>query len=130
MEKFKTTPDESIFLDLTPEDVVFLFFYLGIAISQSLTINELNVIANGLFETAQVLFTISAQRKLINGCIEEQQKQQEKEKEKQTKPSKPEQSEQETTVRDLSAIIKNLQMQVAHLQEQIDELKSTPNRLQ
>ena len=130
MEKFKTTPDESIFLDLTPEDVVFLFFYLGIAISQSLTINELNVIANGLFETAQVLFTISAQRELINGCIEEQQKQQEKEKEKQTKPSKPEQSEQETTVRDLSAIIKNLQMQVAHLQEQIDELKSTPNRLQ
>lgn len=78
LEQFKTFPERSIFFELTPEEVTLVFYALGIAVSQSLTINELSVLANGLFELAQVMFVIAAQRELINSVIEAQQTKEEK----------------------------------------------------
>jgi hypothetical protein len=103
LEEFKVVSDESIFLDLTPEEVTLLFFILGIIISQSLTIDDLNTLANGLFETAQVMFLIAAQRSLINDLINAQQ-------------------EKEDAAK-LKSELQKLQDKIEYLQKQLDELK-------
>ena len=103
MEKFEVVSEESIFLHLTPEEVTLLFFVLGVAISQSLTIDDLNLLANGLFETAQVMFVIASQRSLINDAIDALQEKQDIEKAK--------------------SDVEKLQDKIDYLQKQIDELK-------
>lgn len=103
MEKFEVVSTESIFLDLTPEEVSLLFYVLGIAIAQSLTIDELNLLANGLFETAQVMFVIASQRSLINDAIDALQEKEDIEKAK--------------------SDVEKLQDKIEYLQKQIDELK-------
>ena len=103
MEKFEVVSAESIFLNLTPEEVSLLFFVLGIAIAQSLTIDELNLLANGLFETAQVMFVIASQRSLINDAIDALQEKENIEKAK--------------------SDVEKLQDKIEYLQKQIDELK-------
>lgn len=113
LEKFKLVPDESIFLGLTPEEATLVFYLLGITFAQSLTIDELNLLANGLFETAQVMFVIASSRTLINDAIEAQQKKEDTEKEKIEKKS----------VGELEAEIKKLQDHIENMQKQIDELK-------
>lgn len=112
LEKFKSVPEESIFFDLTPEEVTLVFYLLGITFSQSLTIDELNLVANGLFEIAQVMFVIAASRSLINDAIEAQQKKEDTEKEKIERKS----------VEKLEAEIKKLQEHIENMQKQIDEL--------
>jgi hypothetical protein len=103
LEEFKVVSDESIFLNLTPEEVTLLFFILGITIAQSLTIDDLNTLANGLFETAQVMFLIAAQRSFINDLINAQQ-------------------EKEDAAK-LKSEIQKLQDKIEYLQKQLDELK-------
>ncbi len=103
MEKFEVVSEESIFLNLTPEEVTLLFFVLGITIAQSLTIDELNILANGLFETAQVMFVIASQRSFINDAIDALQEKEDIEKAK--------------------SDVEKLQEKIEYLQKQIDELK-------
>lgn len=106
MEKFEEVPDQSLFFDLTPEEISLLFYLVGITIAQSLTIDELNVLANGLFETAQVMFVIASQRTLLNDAISAQQ---DKEETKSTEK--------------LELEVKELQDKIEQLQKQINELK-------
>jgi predicted ribosome quality control (RQC) complex YloA/Tae2 family protein len=113
LEEFKLVSDESIFSDLTPEETTLVFYILGIAFSQSLTIDEINVLANGLFEMAQVLFIIASQRTLINDAIKAQQDKEDAEKAKEEKKS----------VERLESEIKKLQDYIENMQKQIDELK-------
>lgn len=113
MEEFKLVPDESIFFDLTPDEATLVFYLLGLAVSQSLTINELNVLANGLFEMAQVMFVISSQRTLLNDAIKAQQEKEDAEKVKEEKKS----------VEELVLEIKKLQNHIESMQKQINELK-------
>lgn len=105
MEKFKEVPDQSLFFDLTPEEISLLFYLVGITIAQSLTVDELNVLANGLFETAQVMFVIASQRSLLNDAISAQQDEEEKK-----------------STEKLELEIKKLQDKIEHLQKQINEL--------
>jgi hypothetical protein len=104
LEQFKLVPNEPIFINLTPDEVTLLFYVLGLAIAQSLTIDEVNLLANGLFETAQVLFVIASQRTLINDFIDAQ-------------------SGTKSTI-ELELEIKKLQDKIEHLQEQINTLKN------
>lgn len=113
MEEFKLVPDQSIFFDLTPEEVTLVFYLLGITFSQPLTIDELNLVANGLFETAQIMFVIASSRALINDAIEAQQKKEDATKEKDEKKS----------VEKLESEIKKLQDYIENMQQQINELK-------
>lgn len=113
MEKFEVVPDESIFFSITPNEVSLVFFVWGAAIAQSLTIDELNVLANGFFEVAQVMFIIAAQRTLLNDAIQAQQEKEDTEKAKEEKKS----------TQELMSEIKKLQKQIEHLQKQINELK-------
>lgn len=106
MEKFEEVPDQSLFFDLTPEEISLLFYLVGITIAQSLTIDELNVLANGLFETAQVMFVIASQRSLLNDAISAQQDEEERK-----------------TTEKLELEVKKLQDKIEHLQKQINELK-------
>lgn len=106
MSEYETTPDESIFLDLSPNEASLLFFVLGVAISQSLTIDELNLLGNGLFEMAQVMLVIAAQRTLLNDAKSDNQTQEEK------------------SPQDWLTEIKKLQVQIELLQKQIDELRT------
>ncbi|MBP2659516.1 MAG: hypothetical protein H6Q69_2548 [Firmicutes bacterium] len=106
MEKFEEVPDQSLFFDLTPEEISLLFYLVGITIAQSLTIDELNVLANGLFETAQVMFVIASQRSLLNDAISAQQDEEEKK-----------------STEKLELEVKKLQDKIEHLQKQINELK-------
>ena len=103
LEKFEVVSEESIFLNLTPEEVSLLFFVLGITIAQSLTIDDLNLLANGLFETAQVMFVIASQRSLINDAIDALQEKEDTEKAK--------------------SDVEKLLDKIEYLQKQIDELK-------
>lgn len=103
LKKFEVVSDESIFSNLTPDEVALLFFVLGITIAQSLTIDELNLLANGLFETAQVLFVIASQRTLINDAIDALQEKEDIEKTK--------------------SDVEKLLDKIEYLQKQIDELK-------
>ena len=113
LEEFKSVPDNPIFSDLTPEEVSLIFYVLGLTFTQSLTIDEINVLANGLFEMAQVMFVIASQRTLLNDAIKAQQEKEDAEKAKEdTKSSKQ-----------LEAELKKLQEQIVHLQKQIEELK-------
>jgi hypothetical protein len=106
LEKFKEVPDQSLFFDLTPEEISLLFYLVGITIAQSLTIDELNVLANGLFETAQVMFVIASQRSLLNDAISAQQDEEEKK-----------------STEKLELEVRKLQDKIEHLQKQINELK-------
>jgi len=106
LEKFEEVPDQSLFFDLTPEEISLLFYLVGITIAQSLTIDELNVLANGLFETAQVMFVIASQRSLLNDAISAQQDEEEKK-----------------STEKLELEVKKLQDKIEHLQKQINELK-------
>ncbi|MBP2654474.1 MAG: hypothetical protein H6Q73_2043 [Firmicutes bacterium] len=65
MEEFKSASYDSIFSHSTPNEITLFFFLLGLSVEQSLTIDELNSLANGLFLMAQVMFTIAAQ---LNTC--------------------------------------------------------------
>ncbi|AIF53515.1 hypothetical protein [Pelosinus sp. UFO1] len=113
MEEFKLLPDQSIFFDLTPEEVTLVFYLLGITFSQALTIDELNLVANGFFEIAQIMFVIASSRELINDAIEAQQKKEDTEKEKIERKS----------IGELEAEIKKLQDHIENMQKQINELK-------
>jgi predicted ribosome quality control (RQC) complex YloA/Tae2 family protein len=111
LEEFKLVPDESILFDLTPDEVTLLFYVAALSISPSLTIDELNVLANGLFLMAQVMFTITSQRTLLNDAIKA-----EKEKDEQAKDDKK-------SVEKLESEIKKIQDQIENIQKQIKELK-------
>lgn len=113
MEQFKLISDESIFLELTPEEATLFFYFLGLVMAQSLTIDELNVLANGLFETAQVMFVIASLRTLINDAIQAQQNKEQAEKAQ----------EEQKSGEKLESDIKELQDQIKCLQRQIDGLK-------
>ncbi len=106
LKGYKEVPDDSLFYDLTPEEITLLFYLLGITISQCLTIDEINLLANGLFETAQVMFVIAAQRSLINDAISAQQDEEEKK-----------------STEKLELEVKKLQDKIEQLQKQINELK-------
>jgi hypothetical protein len=112
VEQFKLVPEESIFFDLTPEESALLFYVLGLAASQSLSIDELNLLANGLFETAQVMFVIASHRSLINDVIQEQEDKQAAAKAK----------EEQQSAEKLQLEVKKLQDQINNLQKQIDLL--------
>lgn len=107
LEKYKEVPDQSLFFDLTPEEISLLFYLVGITIAQSLTIDEINVLASGLFETAQVMFVIASQRTLLNDAISAQQ----------------DKKEIKSTEK-LELEVKKLQHIIEHLQKQINELKN------
>ena len=113
LEQFKLVTDESIFLALTPEEATLLFYSWGLAMAQSLTIDEINVLANGLFEAAQIMFVIASYRTLINDAIEAQQDK------KQTEKAK----EGQKSAEKLESDIEELQEQIKSLQRQIDGLK-------
>ncbi|CUH96023.1 hypothetical protein P22_2111 [Propionispora sp. 2/2-37] len=113
MGEFKLVPDESIFFDITPDETSLFFYALGVAVSQSLTIDELNVLANGLVETAQVMFVIASQRTLLNDAINAQQEKKDAEKAKEEKKS----------TQELKSEIKKLQDQIEYLQKQINIIK-------
>lgn len=113
LEEYKSVPDESIFFDLTPEEITLLFYLLGLAASKSLTIDELNILANGLFETAQVMFVIASQRSLLNDAIEAQQ----------NKEASKKAQEEKQSAENLTLEIQKLQNKIEYLQKQIDELK-------
>lgn len=109
MEQFKLVADESVFLALTPEEITIYFFILGLAVAETLTIDELNVLANGLFEWAQVLFVIASQRTLLNDVIQAQEE-------------AAKAKEEKTADENVAAALKRLQEQCQHLQAQIDKL--------
>lgn len=113
MEEFKLVPDESILFDLTPEEITLLFYFLGAIISPSFTIDELNVLGNALFEMAEVLIVIAAQRTLINDAIKAQQEKEDAEKAKEEKKS----------AEKLESEFKKLENKIKHMQKEIDELK-------
>lgn|GEM_PF-1000860 len=112
-EQFKEVPSESIFYEITPEESSILFYFLGLVISEKLTIDELNLLANGLFETAQVMFIIASHRQMLNDALQAAQDKKDEEKAKQAAVS----------VASMSREIKDLQQQIRQLQKQIDELK-------
>ena len=114
VEQFALIPEESIFLDLTPEESALFFFILGLVISQSLSIDELNLLANGLFETAQIMFVIASHRTLINDVLEAQADK-EKGKTEHTKPDP-------RSAPNMQSELKKLQDQINHLQKQIEAL--------
>ena len=66
-------PEQSIIFDLNPNEATLLFYLLGLLWAQSLTIDELYLLGNGLFEIAQVMFIIAAQRTLLNDAMKAQQ---------------------------------------------------------
>lgn len=113
MEEFKSVPDESVLFDLTPEEVALIFFLLGLAFSPALTIDELNTLANGLLEMAQVFLVIAAQRTLINEAIAAQQEKKDAKKAK----------EETKSVEQLESEIKKLHDHIENMQKQITELK-------
>ncbi|EIW20604.1 hypothetical protein SAMN04515679_1486 [Pelosinus fermentans] len=106
LKEYKEVPDDSLFYDLTPEEIALLFYLLGIIMAQSLTIDEINLLANGLLEAAQVMLVIAAQRVLINDAISAQQNEEEKK-----------------STEKLELEVKKLQDQIEQLQKQINELK-------
>lgn len=143
MEEFREIPEESILFDLSPEEFTLLFFAVGFATAQSLTIDELNALGNGFFLVAQVLFTISSQRTLLNDFIKAQQEKElaEKEKELPKKDKKTIEKEKKTdeedfseeppnrekgnkSIRKLESELKKLQDQIEIIQRQIEELKN------
>jgi len=113
LEEFKQVPDESIFFDITPDEASLFFYIFGLAIAQPLTIDEINVLANGLFEMAQVLFVISSQRTLLNDVIKAQQEKQDAEKAKDEKKASDE----------MESAVKKLQDQIERLQKQVNALQ-------
>jgi len=113
LEELKLVADEPIFSELTPEETTLFFYLLGIAFAQPLTIDELNVLANGLFEMAQVMFVIASKRTLINDAIKAQQEKVDAEKGKDEKKS----------IEKLESEIKKLHDHIKNMQKQIDELK-------
>ncbi|MDR3564449.1 MAG: hypothetical protein P4N41_25850 [Negativicutes bacterium] len=121
MEEFKVSPEESVLLHLTPEEVTLIFYVLGIAVAEPLTINELNVLGNALFEMAEVLIVIATQRTLINDALKAQQEKESAEKEK--KESAEKEKEEKKSNEELQSKLKKLQEQIQQLQEQINQLK-------
>jgi len=73
LEEYKLVPEQSIIFDLNPNEATLLFYLLGLLWAQSLTIDELYLLGNGLFEIAQVMFIIAAQRTLLNDAMKAQQ---------------------------------------------------------
>ena len=113
MEEFKLLPDKSVFIGLSPEEITLIFYVAGLNLSKSLTIDELNLLANGLFEMAQVLFVIASQRILINDVIIAQKLKEDAEIIKEEKKS----------AANLELKVKTLQDQIEFLQEQIGVFK-------
>lgn len=111
MEEFNLIPDESVFFDFTPEEVSLVFYLWGLLVTPSLTIDELNVLGNGLFLLAQVLFTIATQRTLLNDSVKAQ-----KETFKQPK-------EDGKSVENLELEIKKLQEQIEKMQKKIEKFE-------
>lgn len=108
MNGYKTTPDESFLFDLSPNEASLFFYVLGFTVAQSLTIDELNLLGNGLLEMAQVMIVIAAQRTLLNDANQEESDSQTKE---------------EKSPQDWMTEIEKLQDQIELLQKQIDELR-------
>lgn len=109
-ELFKEVPPESIFYEITPEESSILFYFLGLAISEKLTIDELNLLANGLFETAQVMFIIASHRQMLNDALQAQQ-------------DKKDEAAAAASAESVKREIAELKLQIRQLQKQIDELK-------
>lgn len=118
MEEYKLVPEKSGFQEFSPEDISLFFFVEALGISTLFTIDELNVLANGLFEMAQVLFVIASHRTLINDIIKKKQEEQEKQKEVAKK-----EKEEKTSTSQLQSAVEKLQETVKQMQQQINELK-------
>lgn len=110
-ERFKEVPSESIFYEITPEESSILFYFLGLVISEKLTIDELNLLANGLFETAQVMFIIASHRQMLNDALQAQQ-------------DKKDAEEAAASTKSMKQEITELKQQIRQLQKQIDQLKA------
>lgn len=121
MGEFPQGSDETVLLDLTPEEVTLVFYLLGLASAKSLTINEINVLANGLFLTAQVMFVISAQRTLINDVVKEVKEAAEKD--KQEKEDKKKEKQEKDIIEKMESNIRSFQKQIELMQKQLNELK-------
>lgn len=110
VERFQEVPSESIFYEITPEESSILFYFLGLVISEKLTIDELNLLANGLFETAQVMFIIASHRQMLNDVLQARQDKQDAE-------------ESAAAAESMKREITELKQQIRQLQKQIAELK-------
>lgn len=106
MEQYKVLTRQSVFSDVTPDELSLLVYLIGICLAQSLTIDELRVMGSSFFLTGEVLLTIAAQRVLLNDELTAMQNHQE-----------PQSTEE------LQAQIKKLQSQIQHLQQQLDLLE-------
>ena len=109
-ELFKTVPAESIFFEITPQESALFFYFLGAVISEKMTIDELNLLANGLFETAQVLFIIASHRQLLNDVLQAQQ-------------DKKDAEEAAASAESMKREITELKQQIRQLQKQMEQLK-------
>lgn len=109
-EQFKEVPSESIFYEITPEESSILFYFLGLVISEKLTIDELNLLANGLFETAQVMFIIASHRQMLNDALQAQL-------------DKKDEKAAAASAESMKREVTELKQQIRKLQKQIDELK-------
>jgi len=109
-EQFKEVPSESIFYEITPEESSILFYFLGLVISEKLTIDELNLLANGLFETAQVMFIIASHRQMLNDALQAQL-------------DKKDEEAAAASAESMKREVTELKQQIRQLQKQIDELK-------
>ncbi|WP_312515549.1 hypothetical protein [Anaerospora sp.] len=109
-EQFKEVPSESIFYEITPEESSILFYFLGLVISEKLTIDELNLLANGLFETAQVMFIIASHRQMLNDALQAQL-------------DKKDEEAAAASAESMKREVTELKQQIRKLQKQIDELK-------
>lgn len=111
VELFKEVPAESIFYEITPEESSILFYFLGLVISEKLTIDELNLLANGLFETAQVMFIIASHRQMLNDALQARQ-------------DRKDAQEAAASAESMKREITELKQQIRQLQKQIDQLKA------
>jgi len=109
-EQFKEVPSESIFYEITPEESSILFYFLGLVISEKLTIDELNLLANGLFETAQVMFIIASHRQMLNDALQAQL-------------DKKDEEAAAASAESMKREVTELKQQIRKPQKQIDELK-------
>jgi len=109
-EQFKEVPSESIFYEITPEESSILFYFLGLVISEKLTIDELNLLANGLFETAQVMFIIASHRQMLNDALQAQL-------------DKKDEKAAAASAESMKREVTELKQQIRQLQRQIDQFK-------
>jgi predicted RNase H-like nuclease (RuvC/YqgF family) len=104
--------DELSLFNATPDEMALLGVILGFTLAKPLTINELNVFGNVLFEAGEILLVIAAQRTLIESINKDQEKQ----------DNKTGQAAQKSS-EDVHSKIEQLQQQIHQLQNQLEQLK-------